>query len=167
MKERLPKNRKVKRARARDASAAPGDRGSAVVGKVRAFFQRVGHAVWPERFAHPLGRGHAPKQRELRARGFIWIWALAVALSSSAFIAHLYVRFEIIQSGYALSQAQGEQRRLRLAQRELRLEMATLKEPGRIEQQARELLGMDRPEHDRIIRLSGNRGPRLASRRRR
>lgn len=163
----LPQNRKVKRARPRDGSSPIGERGVAALGKVRMLFQRLGHAVWPERFKHPLGRSYTEVRRELRTRGFIWIWALSIALACTAFVAHLHIRFDIIQSGYALSQAQGEQRRMRLAQRELRLEMATLKEPGRIEEQARESLGMERPEHHRIIRLSGNRGRRVASRRRR
>lgn len=102
----------------------------------------------------------------LRASGFIWIWGFAVALAVVSFVLHLSVRFDIIQAGYALSRAQSEQRQLRLDQRELRLELATLKAPGRIEEQARDELGMVRPEHDRIIRL-GTRDSRLALRRQR
>ena len=97
--------------------------------------------------------------------GFVWVWGLAVALATAAFVLHLNVRFEIIRAGYALSRAQSEQRGLRLSQRELRLELATLKSPGRIEGIARESLGMVRPEHDNIVRL-GDRRSRLALRRR-
>ena len=99
------------------------------------------------------------------SRGFLLVWALAVALATLSFIFHLHVRFDIIQTGYALSRAQADQRQLRLEQRELRLELATLKSPGRIEQLARENLGMSRPDHDRIIRLGAGRS-RLALRRR-
>jgi cell division protein FtsL len=133
----------------------------------RTFLVGLGRAVWPERFpVDPETRGAAVGAQPVRARGFIWIWAIAVALACAAFVAHLHVRFEIIRTGYALSQSQGEQRRLRLAQRELRLELATLKEPGRIERQARELFGMDRPGHDRIVRLDGPGASRLVAGRR-
>ncbi len=86
-------------------------------------------------------------------RGFIWIWITAVALAAGAFILHLNIRFDVIQTGYSLSEAQAEQRRLRLQQRELRLELATLKAPHRIEQLARDTFGMERPDHEQIIRL--------------
>lgn len=156
----LPRNRKLKRARPRDEGSSRGERRSG--GRLRRAARRVGHAVWPERFPDIVA-DPARERRRVRPRGFIWIWTFAVALAVAAFVAHLYVRFEIIEAGYTLSQAQAEQRRLRLAQRELRLELATLKEPGRVERQAREMLGMDRPDHDRIIRLG--RGRRLARRR--
>jgi len=128
---------------------------------VLGFFRRIGAALWPERFPEEVAR-RAAKQEGLRKppRGFVWVWGLAVTLAVVAFVMHLHVRFEIIQTGYGLSTAQGEQRRLRLSQRELRLELATLKEPGRIEQQAREVIGMERPDHDRIIRLDGRRRSR-------
>jgi cell division protein FtsL len=122
----------------------------------------VAYKVWPERFPH-----WAPPQRERQAlRGFLVVWVIAVVLAAAAFVTHLQVRFDIIQTGYSLSRAQAEQRRLRLAQRELRLEFATLKEPGRIEELARTHLGMERPDHGRIIRLRDRRRPRLAARRR-
>ena len=126
--------------------------------------RRVGFVFWPERYPDLMAERASRLAERSRARGFIWVWAVAVALAAGAFVWHLDVRFRIIQTGYALSRAQAEQRRLRLSQRELRLEMATLKEPGRIEAQAREQLGMDRPDHDRIIHLDGRRRPRLARR---
>jgi cell division protein FtsL len=108
----------------------------------------------------------APRQQEAprRPRGFLLVWGVAVTIAAASFVLHLNVRFDIIRTGYTLSQAQGEQRRLRLDQRELRLELATLKAPGRIEQQAREGLGMMRPDPERIVRLGG-RGARVALRR--
>jgi len=137
-------------------------------GGVRERLRSVGAALWPERFPDVAARrAAATSSGRLAPRGFIWIWGFAISLAVVAFVLHLHVRFDIIQTGYALSQAQAEQRRLRLAQRELRLELATLKEPGRIEEQARELLSMDRPDHDRIIRLDerGRRSRRAARRR--
>lgn len=159
-------NRKLRQRAAAEPGAgrASQARAAAPGGALR----RLGALLWPERFPE-LAAWRAARAERVRARaprGFLWVWTLAVALATAAFVAHLYVRFQIIQTGYALSQAQGEQRRMRLAQRELRLELATLKEPGRIEEQARTLMGMERPDHQRIIRLDGRRGPRLAAGRR-
>jgi cell division protein FtsL len=149
------------------AVAAPGAAPGARRGRPSAFvgaLRRVGYVFWPERFPDLLAERRRRLAAERRARGFVVLWAASVIVAAAAFTWHLDVRFEIIQTGYALSQAQAEQRRLRLSQRELRLEMATLKEPGRIEAQARADLGMERPDHQRIIRLDDRSGPELASR---
>jgi cell division protein FtsL len=149
--KRTPKNAKL-----RKSSGNRGRFGTAM--------RQVGAYFWPERFPEVVAsRARREVEQGPMPRGFIWVWALALALASAGFIVHLNVRFEIINTGYALSQAQAEQRRMRLTQRELRLELATLKEPGRIEAQARTELGMERPDHERIIRLGG-RNTRLARR---
>jgi cell division protein FtsL len=160
-----PNRKRRQRAHAEPDASRPSQARAAV--PPAGAFRRLGALLWPERFPE-LAAWRAERSERVRARaprGFLWVWTLAVALATAAFVAHLNVRFQIIQTGYALSQAQGEQRRMRLAQRELRLELATLKEPGRIEEQARALMGMERPDHQRIIRLDGRRGPRLAARR--
>ena len=134
---------------------------------LRTALRRVGAALWPERFPDVIAKLEEHRKVNRPApRGFLWVWGLAVGLAAAAFIMHLHVRFDIIQTGYSLSRAQTEQRSQRLTQRELRLELATLKEPGRIEAQARTDLGMVRPEHERIIRLDRNGRSRRSSRRR-
>ena len=157
LRVRPNRNRKLKRPRATGGARAS-------VGRT-GWWQALGAPLWPERFpelARTEGEDHGQRSG---SRGFLLVWGIAVALAALAFVLHLHVRFEVIKTGYTLSQAQAQQRHLRLQQRELRLELATLKEPGRIEQQARALHGMERPEHDRIIRLGQERQPRLASRR--
>lgn len=154
-------NRRRKPVSAKMASAGTVASAPTPVGLVRRGVRRLAYKVWPERFPD-----WAPPAQERRVpRGFLVVWVAAVALAAAAFVAHLQVRFDIIQAGYSLSRAQAEQRRLRLSQRELRLEFATLKEPGRIEQLARTQLGMERPDHGRIIRLGERRLPRLVARR--
>lgn len=159
-------NRKVNRRKAESVPPrARATREGGALSGLRRAARRVGARLWPERFPDlAVSRADRLATRET-SRGFILFWSVAVALVVASFVWHLNVRFDIIQAGYDLSNAQAEQRRLRLTQRELRLELATLKEPGRIEYQAREMLGMDRPDHQRIIRLDGGRRRRLASRR--
>jgi cell division protein FtsL len=79
------------------------------------------------------------------------LFSLVVFAVAAAFVFHLHVRFDGIELGYATSAARARQSRLLLEQRELRLELASLKSPARIEADARERLGMEVPGHDRII----------------
>jgi cell division protein FtsL len=70
---------------------------------------------------------------------------------AAAFVYHLHVRFEGVWLGYDTSRARAEKARLLVERRELRLELATLKSPERVTEEAIEKLGMSMPEHDQII----------------
>jgi cell division protein FtsL len=76
---------------------------------------------------------------------------LLVIIAVCAFVYHLNVRFEGVWLGYETSRARAERARLLVERRELRLELASLKAPSRIEAEAREKLGMKIPDHDQII----------------
>ncbi len=86
----------------------------------------------------------------MKAR-FVALWSVAVIATAIAFVMHLALRFETVQLGYAVSEARSEQRRLMEARRLLSLEAATLRQNGRIEHVARDVLGMDVPSHQRIV----------------
>jgi cell division protein FtsL len=78
---------------------------------------------------------------------------LAVVIVTGAFAYHLKVRFDGVRLGYETNKARATQTRLLLEQRELRLELASLKAPQRIESEARERLGMEVPDHRRIVTI--------------
>lgn len=86
-----------------------------------------------------------------------------MALVSAGFVYHLHIRFEGVELGYKTSKARAERARLLVERRELRLELATLKSSKRIETEAREKLGMDMPEHDKIFPIGQNKRTVLAS----
>ncbi len=94
---------------------------------------------------------------------FLILTLLAVAISTAAFVYHLHVRFEGVWLGYETSQARAERARLVVERRELRLELASLKSPGEVESEAREKLGMEMPDHQRIIPIGKTRKAVLAS----
>ncbi|NLN62344.1 MAG: hypothetical protein GX146_05640 [Myxococcales bacterium] len=75
----------------------------------------------------------------------------AIAIMALACIYHLYVRFEGIHSGYETGKERRVQAQLLLERRELRLEMASLKEQRRIEAEARQRLGMEVAPVERIV----------------
>ena len=74
-----------------------------------------------------------------------------IVVVAAAFVYHLGIRFEGVRLGYETSKARALQTRLLLERRELRLELASLKSPGRVESDARDKLGMEIPDHDRIV----------------
>jgi len=89
--------------------------------------------------------------------GYVIGITLLIGVVTGAFVYHLGVRFEGVRLGYETSKARAMQTRLLLERRELRLELASLKSPGRVETEAREKLGMEVPDHDRIVPIGKKR----------
>jgi cell division protein FtsL len=94
---------------------------------------------------------------------FLIVSFLTVAVATLAFVYHLHVRFEGVWLGYETSRARAERARLIVERRELRLELASLKSPGEVESEAREKLGMEMPDHDRIVPIGKDLKPLFAS----
>lgn len=101
-----------------------------------------------------------PKQASV---SYLLLFVMAAVLACGGFIYHLQLRFEGVRLGYATSRARAEQARLVAEQRELRLELSSLKSPERIEAEAREKLSMKMPENDRIVSMGKKAAPVLAS----
>lgn len=66
-----------------------------------------------------------------------------------ACIAHVWLRLQVIKIGYDLSAARAMQLRLEHERRELEIEVATLRDPARIERAARQL-GMTAPRPGQV-----------------
>lgn len=92
----------------------------------------------------------------LSSRGFLFLWTVAVAAATAAFVLHLGLRLRVIELGYALSQGRAVQMKLLERRRELQVEAASLREPSRIDSIARQALDMDVPGYDRIIPVGGS-----------
>ncbi|MGZ3459059.1 MAG: cell division protein FtsL [Archangium sp.] len=79
------------------------------------------------------------------------------ALFAGVGILHVTSRVMVVDMGYRLSQAEAEERSLTRENDRLKLELATLKNPARLEKLAREKLGMSMPSGPLVIALpSGN-----------
>ena len=91
----------------------------------------------------------------------VFFVALCIFIAGAALVYHLHIRFEGVRLGYEASKARRLQTRLMLKRRELRLELASMKDPGFIEDEAREKLAMEPPEFDKIIPV--NRKQRVVS----
>ncbi|MBN2527211.1 MAG: cell division protein FtsL [Deltaproteobacteria bacterium] len=82
------------------------------------------------------------------------IICLSLIAAAAGMIYHLHVRFEGVRLGYEASEQRKIQTRLMLKRRELRLELASMKEPGRIEDEAREKLGMGTPKAEEFVHIN-------------
>jgi cell division protein FtsL len=105
-----------------------------------------------------LEKGEAPRGADTIGAGYLALLCLVLCAVVFAFVYHLRVRFDGIELGYATSAARSRQSHLVLERQELRLELASLKSPARVEEEARERLGMEVPGHDRIVVIGEKRG---------
>jgi cell division protein FtsL len=84
------------------------------------------------------------------------------ALFAAVGILHVTSRVLVVDMGYRLSKAESEGRALTRENDRLKLELATLKAPARLERLAREQLGMKMPSGSAVVSLQ----PELPSARR-
>jgi len=89
-----------------------------------------------------------PKPGERRLLLAVGIGALLVVGVSLLLV---WVRLQVVHTGYELSAARHLAHRLEQEQRELELELATLTSPRRLEALARERLGMGPPTPGQIV----------------
>ena len=77
-----------------------------------------------------------------RLRAFTAVALVAAVMVGSALF-YVWSRLQVVSWGYRISQATAREEELRQANRELRIEAASLRSPGRIEAIARKELGLD------------------------
>ncbi len=79
--------------------------------------------------------------------------SLALVCLACVVLLYVWLRLQVLNQGYALSTTTKLQQRLEQEQRELRLELATLTSPERLEAMARQRLGLRPPEKGQVIVL--------------
>lgn len=97
-----------------------------------------------ERLAH--------KPRAGRRRSLFWIIGLGVGLMGLVWL-HVWLRLQVVHMGYVLSTTSKLQSRLEQENRELKIELATMTSPERLESLARRRLGLRQPEKGQVIVL--------------
>jgi cell division protein FtsL len=78
----------------------------------------------------------------------------ACALLAAAALFHAWMRTQVTEEGYRLSQVSAENQQLLREREHLTLQAAQLKSPGRIEQLAREKLGMGPAKAEQLVVLA-------------
>lgn len=82
-----------------------------------------------------------------------WLLALGGILVVVLCCALVWVRLQVVRTGYELSTARRVEQRLGHEERELAIELATLTSPRPLERLARSRLGMQPPEPGQIVNV--------------
>jgi len=82
----------------------------------------------------------------------ILLTTLMLFLLMGSSISHVWSNFEMTQRGYDISQLKNEERKLMDINRKLRLDLAILKSPQKLEARAKKL-GLKQPSPEQIIVL--------------
>jgi cell division protein FtsL len=106
----------------------------------------------PRRAAPPPKRRPRAIRLQMRRRDICTIALLTLCLIGFLWL-HVWLRLQVVQMGYVLATTAKLQSRLEQEQRELKLEMATLTSPERLQAMARKRLGLVPPEKDQVIVL--------------
>ena len=115
----------------------------------------AGNAARVLTIRRPLVRPTAHPRRLLRVmRGWVVRRALALgAVLVGLCLFQVWLRLQVTHLGYELSAARDMQLRLQHEQRELEVELATLRDPGRLGDLARRRLGMTEPGKGQVVIL--------------
>jgi cell division protein FtsL len=92
------------------------------------------------------------RSRAGRRQNIILIVGLAIGLIGLVWL-HVWLRLQVVQMGYVLSTTSKFQSRLEQENRELRIELATITSPDRLESLARRRLGLEQPQKGQVIVL--------------
>jgi cell division protein FtsL len=90
--------------------------------------------------------------RRQRRRQNLGIALLGLGLVGVALL-HVWLRLQVVQMGYVLSTTSKLQNELEQESRELKVELASLTSPDRLEAMARKRLGLVPPEKGQVIVL--------------
>ena len=99
----------------------------------------------------PAKRPARGDKRERRRR-FLLLTSLSLCLLGAVLV-HVWLRLQVVHMGYVLSTTSKLQSRLEQENRELKLELATMTSPDRLEALARRRLGLVPPEKGQVIVL--------------
>ena len=99
-------------------------------------------------------RAERPARRDkgARRRRFLLLASLTLCLIGAVLL-HVWLRLQVVHMGYVLSTTSKLQSRLEQENRELKLELATMTSPDRLETLARRRLGLVPPEKGQVIVL--------------
>lgn len=92
------------------------------------------------------------ESRYQRKRRVLAIAVLALSLIGVVLL-HVWLRLQVVHMGYALATTSKLQSQLEQENRELKVELATLTAPDRLEAMARRRLGLRPPEKGQVIVL--------------
>ena len=102
-----------------------------------------------------IGRAGSVREASSPARGIdrtlVGVTVAVAAVFIACALFSVYAHHQVISLGYEISQANQEEQELLQMSKKLRLEVASLKSPGRIQGTALRDLGFTNPQKDQLI----------------
>jgi cell division protein FtsL len=98
-----------------------------------------------------LWTGEGSEAKPVAVKSNLLLLTLFILFLIGGSLFYVWSRIQVIQLGYEISNALKEGRGIALANKKLRLEIATLKSYARIEKIAMEELRMGKPKADQVI----------------
>ena len=102
-----------------------------------------------------IGRAGSVREASSLARGIdrslVGVTVAVAAVFIACALFSVYAHHQVISLGYEISQANQEEQELLQTNKKLRLEVASLKSPGRIQGTALRDLGFTNPQKDQLI----------------
>ena len=105
-----------------------------------------------ERILRPRKREPASRSRQ-RQQWHVTATALLLLGLVGVVLLHVWLRLQVVHMGYVLSTTSKLQNQLEQENRELKVELATLTSPDRLEAMSRRRLGLTLPEKGQVIVL--------------
>jgi cell division protein FtsL len=106
-----------------------------------------------ERILRPRKREPASRSRQRQQRRHVTATALLLLGLVGVVLLHVWLRLQVVHMGYVLSTTSKLQNQLEQENRELKVELATLTSPDRLEAMSRRRLGLTLPEKGQVIVL--------------
>ena len=100
-----------------------------------------------------IGTKREPAERASGRRRRFVFGALLILALIGAVLVHVWARLQVVRMGYVLSTTSKLQTRLEQENRELKIELATMTSPDRLETLARQRLGLVPPEKGQVVVL--------------
>jgi cell division protein FtsL len=99
----------------------------------------------------PVANSYLVRERDRRRLRELLMVLLALVPLGVALLAYTWIHLEVLRIGYNIGDLERRLHRLRQDERHLRLEASYLARPERIEQRAREELGMVSPSLEQMV----------------
>ncbi len=98
-----------------------------------------------------------PRPHRPRKTGKVIAVLLLTAFFTTAALAHVWVRLQVVRLGYSISQETDRETKLQQMHRKLEVERALLRNPERLQRLARERLHLSMPDPASIQTVNGRR----------
>lgn len=106
-----------------------------------------------QRVPRPGKREQPSRSGRRQQRPHVTAAALLVLVLVGVVLLHVWLRLQVVHMGYVLSTTSKLQSQLEQENRELKVELATLTSPDRLEAMSRKRLGLTLPEKGQVIVL--------------